>query len=87
MNSTMQGKKINPGGPPMPKEIGKKVAHIDTRNKYEKSIEHMKEMLPYVIEEWEIKAKFLKRKHELLIAQGFTEEQALEIVKSRPIFE
>lgn len=62
------------------------VAKLDTRNKYEKSIEHMKEMLPYVIEEWGIKAKFLKRKHELLIAQVFTEEQALEIVKTRAVF-
>ncbi|WP_078818535.1 hypothetical protein [Sporosarcina newyorkensis] len=70
-----------------PKEVEKKIAQIDTRNKYEKSIEHMNEMLPYVIQEWDVKAKFLKKKHDRLIAEGFTEEQALEIVKTRPIFE
>ncbi|MEV9641752.1 hypothetical protein ABZ756_13710 [Mammaliicoccus sciuri] len=72
--------------PPKPVQP-KNVTKLDTKNKYEKSIEHMNEMLPYVIQEWDVKAKFLKKKHDRLIAEGFTEEQALEIVKTRPIFE
>lgn len=63
------------------------VAQLDTRNKYEKSIAHMNEMLPYVIQEWDVKAVFLKKKYDRLIEEGFTEQQALEIVKTRPIFE
>lgn len=63
------------------------VAKMDTRNKYEKSIQNMWEMLPYATQEWEVKAKFLKVKHDGLIKEGFTEEQAMEIIKTRPIFE
>lgn len=63
------------------------VRKMDTRNKYEKSIQNMWEMLPYVTQEWEVKAKFLKAKYDGLIKEGFTEQQALEIVKTRPIFE
>lgn len=63
------------------------VTRLDTRNQYEKSIQHMKDVLPYVVQEWEVKSQFLKKKYDRLIVDGFTEEQAMEIIKSRPIFE
>lgn len=63
------------------------IAKMDTRNKYEKSIANMWEMLPYATQEWEVKAKFLKAKYDGLVKEGFTEAQALEIVKTRTIFE
>lgn len=60
---------------------------VEMKNKYEKSIANMWGMLPYVTQEWEVKAKFLKAKYDGLIKEGFTEEQAMQIVKTRPIFE
>ena len=63
------------------------VAKMDTRNEYEKNIQTMWDMLPYVIQEWEPKSKFLKAKYDGLIREGFTEQQAMEIIKTRPIFE
>lgn len=64
-----------------------RIAQLDTRNKHEKHIDHMKEMLPYVLQEWDVKATFLKKKYDRLIEEGFTEEQAMGIVKARPIFD
>ena len=66
---------------------GNKSPKLDTRNEYEKSIDALKEAIPYAIEEWSYKADFLKSKYDSLIKSGFTEEQALEIVKSRPLIE
>lgn len=63
------------------------ITQLDTRNKWEKNIDNMHEMLPYVIQEWDVKATFLKKKHDRLIEEGFTEDEAIEIVKARPIFE
>ncbi|MEK5069670.1 hypothetical protein [Sporosarcina sp. FSL K6-1508] len=40
------------------------VAKLDTRNKYEKSIQNMWDMLPYVTQEWEGKSKFLEAKYD-----------------------
>lgn len=44
-------------------------------------------IVPEQIKLFSIHAKVLKAKQEALIKEGFTEEQALEIVKTRPIFE
>lgn len=63
------------------------VKSLDTRNKYEKSIAHMNEILPHLVQEWDVKATFLKAKYDRLIKEGFTEEQAMEIIKTRPIYE
>lgn len=63
------------------------VAKMDTRNKYEKGVQNMRDMLPYAMQEWEVKAKFLKTKYDGLIKEGFTDAQAMEIIKTRPIFE
>lgn len=53
----------------------------------EMMIEEKKKMLPYIIEENMFAAKFLKAKYENLITVGFTEKQAMEIIKTRPLYE
>lgn len=51
------------------------------------AINAMIEILPEQIQVFALQAEMLKAKQDALVKQGFTEEQALEIVKTRPIFE
>ncbi|BAQ11313.1 phage protein [Bacillus sp. OxB-1] len=66
---------------------GGKIKQLDTRNEYQVAVDTMKEVLPYALELFPPQAKALKAKFDSLVAEGFTLEQALEIVKTRPIFE
>ncbi|MHA6258347.1 hypothetical protein ACXYMX_00410 [Sporosarcina sp. CAU 1771] len=66
---------------------GGKLRKLDTRSEYQKGIDEYKEVLPYAFALFVPQAKGMKAKYDSLVAEGFTTEQALEIVKVRPIFE
>ncbi|QKS70236.1 hypothetical protein FLK61_26100 [Paenalkalicoccus suaedae] len=51
------------------------------------SIKDALETLPEQIEIFEVQAKVLKARYDKLLKVGFSEEQALEIIKTRPILE
>lgn len=52
-----------------------------------KAIEFMGSVMPEQLEFLAIQNKYLKAKYDSLVKEGFTEAQAMEIVKARPIFE
>ncbi|KHD86365.1 hypothetical protein NG54_03350 [Heyndrickxia ginsengihumi] len=58
-----------------------------TNVELEMALDEARGQLPYLIESTVIQGKILKAKFDNLIAAGFTEEQALEIVKARPVYE
>lgn len=43
------------------------------------SVRHLREILPAMIEHAEIQARLCKARFDALVAQGFTESQALEL--------
>lgn len=51
------------------------------------AIKVMVELMPEQIKIYALQAQAMRARQDALIKQGFTEEQALEIVKTRPIFE
>ncbi len=53
----------------------------------EMALDELKGNLPYMIQNVTIAAKVFKAKYDSLVMEGFTEEQALEIVKTRPLYE
>lgn len=53
----------------------------------EMAIDEVKRNLPYMIQSAAISAKVLKAKYDSLVSEGFTEKQALEIIKTRPLYE
>lgn len=56
-------------------------------NEMAMAIKEMTRNLPYFIQNASIQAKVLKAKYDNLVSQGFTEHQALEIIKTRPLYE
>lgn len=58
-----------------------------TNIEMEMAIDEMKRNLPYLIKNAAVQAQFLKAKYDNLVSQGFTEQQALEIIKTRPLYE
>ncbi|MBM7580037.1 hypothetical protein [Jeotgalibacillus terrae] len=71
----------------MKKFEGGKVTNLDTRSEFEKGHDTLMEALPWIMKQFPAQAQALKKKYDLLVEQGFTEAQAMEIVKSRPIWE
>ncbi|KIL72703.1 hypothetical protein [Bacillus badius] len=67
----------------MPDEMNGKITNLEA----EMMIDESKEKLPYLIENAKITSKLLKARYESLIAEGFTEKQALEIILTRPLYE
>lgn len=58
-----------------------------TNIEMEMAIDEVKKNLPYLIQNAALSAKFIKSKYDSLVAEGFTEKQALEIIKTRPLYE
>jgi hypothetical protein len=58
-----------------------------TRAEMELALDQVKEMLPVLIRRAGSDAQLLMAKYRALVAAGFTEAQALEIVKTRPLYE
>lgn len=71
----------------MKKINGGNLLKLDTRSDAEKSIEQFYNLLPDTLKYLPGQAKCLKQKYDALVAEGFTDQQALEIVKTRPLFE
>ncbi|WJY27427.1 hypothetical protein [Sporosarcina trichiuri] len=51
------------------------------------AIQYITSIIPEQIQVFALHAKMLKAKKDALMQEGFSEEQAMEIVKTRPIFE
>jgi len=58
-----------------------------TSVEFEMALDYLKDNLPYIIKQQTVNAKVIKSKYDSLIAEGFSEKQALEIVKTRPVIE
>jgi len=56
-----------------------------TNVEMEMAVDEMTRGLPYLVKEIQIKSKLLKARYDSLRSEGFTEKQAMEIVKTRPI--
>lgn len=53
----------------------------------EMAIQELKSSMPFMIESTMVSAKVLKAKYDNLITEGFNEQQAMDIVKARPLYE
>ncbi|GIN37806.1 hypothetical protein [Heyndrickxia oleronia] len=53
----------------------------------EMAIDELKRNLPFFIQSTAVTAEVLKAKYDSLVSKGFTEQQALEIIKVRPLYE
>ncbi|MEC1373405.1 hypothetical protein P9D39_03645 [Heyndrickxia oleronia] len=58
-----------------------------TNIEMEMAIDELKRNLPYFIQSTAVTAKVLKAKYDSLVSEGFTEQQAIEIIKVRPLYE
>ncbi|MFP7735496.1 hypothetical protein ACLHDF_19155 [Priestia aryabhattai] len=67
----------------MAEKVNGKVTNVEM----EMMIDDLIAKLPYVIKSNAAGAKVLKAKYDSLKEAGFTDEQAMEIVKTRPLYE
>ncbi|MED4977214.1 hypothetical protein NST70_13720 [Weizmannia sp. FSL K6-0777] len=58
-----------------------------TNIEMEMAIDEVRRSLPYLIENTAIQAKVLKARYDHLVVEGFKPEDALEIIKTRPLYE
>lgn len=58
-----------------------------TRVELELMVDQLLEAVPAALRLYPVQAQALKAKYDALVAAGFDAKQALEIVKTRPIFE
>lgn len=58
-----------------------------TNIELEMAIDELERNLPYQLRNISIQAKVFKTKFDSLKAEGFSDKQALEIVKTRPLYE
>lgn len=58
-----------------------------TRIEAELMVDQIREILPAQLQLAPLHAQQIRAKYNALVKEGFTKEEALEIVKSRPIFE
>jgi hypothetical protein len=58
-----------------------------TRAEMEVALDQVLEMLPVLLRRAGADAQLLKAKYDALVATGFTADQALAIVKARPLYE
>lgn len=58
-----------------------------TRVELEMAVDQMVDLLPAQLRAYSVHAQALKAKYDALVKEGFSEAAALEIVKSRPIYE
>lgn len=58
-----------------------------TRAEMELMLDQVNEMVPVLIRRAASDAELLMAKYKALVVAGFTEAQALEIVKTRPLYE
>jgi len=58
-----------------------------TNIEMEMALDEIKEKLHYIIQLNDYNARVLKAKYDSLVDEGFNENQALEIIKTRPINE
>lgn len=54
-----------------------------TNVEFQLMIDEMKRTLPFMIENWKIDAKSMFARRKALIEAGFSEKEALEIIKAR----
>ena len=66
---------------------GGKLQHLDTRSDMQKQMDDFIGYIPYFAQLLPDQAKHMKKKYDSLIKEGFTEAQAMDIIKTRPIFE
>ncbi|KZN96489.1 MULTISPECIES: hypothetical protein [Aeribacillus] len=67
----------------MADKVNGKITNIEL----EMALDDMKSKLPYFIQNVALNAKLLKAKYDSLLDAGFTDEQAMDIVKTRPLYE
>ena len=58
-----------------------------SRVEMEIALDQIQESMPAMIRKAGLDAQLLKAKYEALVAEGFTEAQALELTKGRPLYE
>lgn len=72
----------------MPSNKNLKVMQFEKQpTEVEMAIQEMANSLPLFVESAKISAKVLKTKFDNLISEGFNEQQAMEIIKTRPLYE
>lgn len=60
------------------------VKPLDTRSDFKKAVDMLKTDLPAQIELVTIQANLAKKQYDALLKEGFTEQQAMQIITTQP---